>query len=247
MANRYPVAIPSSAGPSRYEWERGGRGDGAGPPGMGPPPALEPVASPVPGGEAVFEVLHPDIRIVERLFRKQPEESWVSSAVSSSRPIVFTIGEFQVPNGQMLFLKDYEFSVYRLSGFEAGDWIKLDNGRLAGSIGFDVLINDSRLADLFFELEPSVIDVTGGVGRFTTQSFATGAGPGTSLLPLRPEVQGPRDSAFTFVCDEQQVVKLRCTLWRPLGIAPAAIEGRMAGHLMHRQAGEAIMQRVRPR
>ena len=79
------------------------------------------------------------------------------------------------------------------------------------------------------------------------RTFASTASPGTSLLPRRPGVQGPRGGPFTFVVDEGASIGLNVVIFNALTSPIAAIGGRLAGYLIHTNLSSALLQRVRPR
>src|SRR5690606_23201566 len=142
---------------------------------------------------------------------------------------------FEVPTGQKFWMTDYQFAVGRQSGIDAGDFVYAEEGRFSGQMGFDVTVNNMyRIGDLEYGLDPAPIPLgrpefqpsfPQSITRTTSAdvfsaaaaaSFASTAGPGTSLLPVRPNVQGPREGPFTWVVDEGNQVALRCVVFRPL-------------------------------
>lgn len=233
-----------------YERQRQGVGQEGGPPGFGSQACEQSQLVHQPGADIVNRLQHPVFRTFEHAPKKLPEASWVAPTVSSARPIFFNITpDYKVPHGQHLWLMDYEFIVYRLSGVDASDWVRLEEGRLQGSMGFDISVNGKRSSDLFYQLQPSPVEFTPTLGRVANASTAaaTSIGPGTSLLPLRPNVQGARNAPFTIIVEQGQTVKLLGGIFRPLGITPAAVEGRIAGYLLSVTVSEALQQRMRPR
>lgn len=245
--NRDPLG---QAAALMFERSRQGVGQEAGPPGLGPQPCDQSVLAHLPGGDILKRLQHPVFRTFEHAPKVAPEASWVAPTVSRDRPIFFNLKpDYKVPKGQHLWIMDYEFIVYRMSGVDAGDWVRLEEGRLQGSIGFDITVDGRRSSELFFQSQPAPVEFTTTLGRVANASTAaaTTVGPGTSLLPLRPNVQGARSAPFTIIAREEQTVRLLGGIFMRLGITPAAVEGRIAGYLCQSSVSEALIQRMRPR
>lgn len=240
----------------RSEYE----GQQAGVPGMGQPPVL----AHQPAGIVVGDLLHPAFTTTERLFRVLPEEGWFDPAlINPQHPVQFQLLSFRVPEGQAFWLFDYEFAVMRPSGIDPGDFFRAEDSRFSNQMGFDLTINSYRDANLVFGLDPAPVPVgrqeyeppigslqrqpPQAFNRAAANSFAATAGPGTSLLPVRPNVVGPRGRSFTYVVGENAEVALNTVIFRPLRSNVSAIEGRLAGYLIHTNVSEALLQRVRPR
>lgn len=240
----------------RSEWE----GQQAGVPGMGQPPVL----AHQPAGMVIGDLLHPAFTTCERLARILPEDTWFDpSAVSPGQPVQFQILSFRVPIGQAFWLFDYEFAVMRPSGVDPGDFFRAEDSRFSNQMGFDLTINSYRDANLVFGLDPTPAPAgrqeyeppIGSLQRQPPQafaraqanSFAATAGPGTSLLPVRPNVVGPRRRSFTYVVGEETEVALNTVIFRALLSNISAIEGRLAGYLIHTNVSESLLNRVRPR
>lgn len=252
--------------PSRSDWaqSRDGRyGLGTGPAGMGPAPQ----AVREPGGDVITgQLQHPAFKTQERLYRVLPEEGFFNPELDPSAPFEFTLGSFRVPKGQHFWLMDYSFAVLRLSGVDAGDFVYAADGRFSGQLGFDVTITGKRLGDLAYQLDPGAIALerqefqrptqagifdpdTATPAQFNAaqnESFASTAGPGNSLLPVRDAVQGSREGPFTIVAHQEQEVTLRCVIFRELLTPIAGIEGRMAGFLIDQQISESLIERLAP-
>jgi hypothetical protein len=234
-------------------------GQEAGVPGMG----VTPLLAHEPGGRVVHQLLHPAFSILEQLYRILPEEGWFSAAVSPRNPVQFELGSFEVPRGQALWLTDYEFSVYRPSGVDPGDWVKSTNSRFSNVMGFDVTVSGSRISNLSYQLDPVPVALSRqsfeapvGAPRVATaaafdraqaNSFASTAGAGTSLLPVRRQTQGPEGGPFTFVVGQGAQVALSCVIFNPIPSPVTCVEGRQAGYLIHENLSESLLNRVRPR
>lgn len=235
-----------------------GFGQSAGPPGFGPEPSL----IHEPGGDLIRRLVHPEaFTTFEQLYRALPDDSWFSPLTKPNRPVQFELGSFTVPSNQHLYIYDYEFSVLRLSGTDAGDFVKAEDYRFSGVLGFDLNLSGRRLSNLLYQLDPvpqlaSRPTYEPPIGaratpqqfdRSVAQSFAANASPGLSLLPARPQRQGPRDTAFTLVARQNDRVSLNCVIFKQITTPIAAIEGRVAGFLLHTQASNALINRLRPR
>jgi hypothetical protein len=107
------------------------------------------------GGDAAARFLHPTFIPFEKMYRKFPQQGVYQATPQNN--FVFELGAFRVPAQMAFALVDYRFSIYRLSGAAAGDWVELEERRLSGQIGYDVLISDYRKANLSYELEPTEI------------------------------------------------------------------------------------------
>jgi hypothetical protein len=234
-------------------------GQAVGPPGFGGQPA----DVHQPGGSVLFDLQHPEFRLVEEMYRILPDESWFQPTVSASNPIQFEIGAFTVPNGQQYWLFDYEFSVYRFSGIDPGDYIKAEAGRFTGVMGWDITVNGRRPSHLLYELDPHAAQVQkqsfstpGPLGqaanassfnRSAAQSFAAVASQGTSVLPVRRAVQGAQGAPFTLIARQQDKVALSIIIFRRIRAPIAAIEARHAGFLLQGNTADALIARMRPR
>lgn len=244
-------------------------GQQAGVPGMGDAPALyhEPGASVL-----AKKLLHPAFQIVEREYRALPEQGWFTPEVNPKRPIEFQLGAFEVPRNQTLWLTDYQFQVFRPSGIDPGDFVVAAPGRFSNQMGFDISARGKRQSNISYQLDPQPVFVGrpefqpainppsgggfahgGGGGaadpfnNAAARTFGSTASPGTSLLPRRPNVQGPRGGPFTFVVGEGAAVSLNVVIFNALTSPIAAIGGRLAGYLLHTNLSSALLQRVRPR
>jgi len=110
------------------------------------------------GGELAARFMHPTFLPFEKLFRKFPQQGVFTATPQNN--FVLELGSFRVPQQMAFALVDYRFDLYRLSGAAAGDWVPLEERRLSGQIGYDVLIADYRKANLTYELDPTEIQAT---------------------------------------------------------------------------------------
>lgn len=238
--------------------------------GAGPPfAAVPPLVQHEPGGDVITSQLkHPSFVTVDRLFRTLPEDAFFEPTLSPSKPFIFELGSFVVPAGMQFWMTDYRFSVLRFSGLDAGDFLEAAPTRFSSSLGFDVTIAATiRQANLNYEIDPTPVATKrsqfapripgrNSPGRFevpnsvfdsaAAKSFASTAGPGNSLLPVRDQLQGPRGGPFTFIVEEGQTVALVCAVLRPLTSPIAAIQGSLAGFTIHTNMGKTLISRIRP-
>ena len=242
-------------------WD-GGKGQEGGPPGMGLPSPL----FHQPGGDTINRLLNPAFEIFEELYQVLPEESWYDPTVSPTTPIQFELGAFQVPPGMHLWIFDYEFTPFRLSGVDAGDIVPVEDQRLTTVLGFDLTISSRRTSHLLYQLDPVKVQLArqafqqqpnyanirpaanpGSFDRAQAQSFAAAASPSTSLLPSRRKRQGAESGPFTIIARENERVALSCVIFRTVPFPLGSIQGRHAGYLVASNVSEAILMRMRPR
>lgn len=223
------------------------------------------------GGALLWELLHPSITTFDQMFRTLPDDGWYSPQVSPRRPVQFELGSFKVPFGVHLWLMGYEFAVYRQSGMDAGDYVRSEDERFSNAIGFDLTLDGKRPASLAFQLDP--IDVqtsrqqfepqltsfrgvrgaqSGAVNaqfnRSASNSFASTANPGTSLLPSRTRRVGPAAPApFTYVAREGVSVALGAVIFRPVVSPLAFIQGEIFGYLVQTNMSDSLLNRLRPK
>ncbi len=232
----------------------------AAPPGVGGEPAL--VRE--PGGQVLNNLLHPAMHVIEQMNRVLPDDSWYDLSVSPARPIQFEVLGYRVPNQMHLWIYDYEFLVYRLSGSDPADIVEAEPGRFTGAMGFDITVQGMRPANLLYQLDPQAVATTRA--SFNTQgtpagaqptaaqfnsaaaaSFASTAGIGQSLLPVRRQVQGPEGQPWTMIAKEGEWVALSCVIFRRVRTPIGALEARFAGYLMQSNMSNALLDRMRPR
>ena len=233
-------------------------GQQAGPPGFGP----EPITVQQPGGDLLNKIQHPAFDLFEHLFRVLPEQGWFSPSVTPKRPIKFELGSFTVPVSNFFLLTDYEFTPLRQSGVDPYDFVYAEDGRFSGFMGFDITVSGRRLSNLFYQLDPAPVsfskqsfDVVSTVGGRRTaafnsaaaNSFASVAGVGTSLLPVRPNVQGSRGMPFTLLAGPGSTVSLSCVIFRRVTAPLAGIQGTMSGYTIHQNTALSLLERIRPR
>lgn len=229
----------------------------AAPPGVGSSPKLVHQ----PGGDVLLQLKHPAFTTFEQLYRRLPREGWFSPRVNPQRPIQFELGSYTVPKDNAVWLTDYSFSVFRPSGIDAGDFQEAERGRFSNQLGFDLTIGNSRPGNIMYQLDPQpvqtdrtaferVVSSRAPVGEFNraaSNSFASVAGQGTALLPVRRAVQGPPQGPFTFVVGPGRVIALSCVIFRRVRAPISCIQGRIAGFQITNTLSDSILQRLRPR
>lgn len=233
-------------------------GQQAGPPGFGP----EPLVVQQPGGDIVNKIQHPGFDVLERLFRVLPEQGWFSPGLNPRRPLKFELGSFTVPSSNFFLLMDYQFTPLRQSGIDPYDFTYAEDGRFSGFMGFDVTVSGRRLSNLFYQLDPAPVSFQrssfeqpfGPPGRRTVafnsasaNSFGSVSGEGTSLLPVRPNVQGGRGMPFTLLAGPNSTVALSCVIFRRVTAPLAGIQATMSGYTIHSNTAQSLLERVRPR
>jgi hypothetical protein len=235
----------------------GSAGQQAGPRGFGPEPKL--IHS--PGGDLLERIQHPAFDTTEYMFRALPEDSWFSPGTNTRRPIKFEFGAFTVPESQNFLVTDYEFVALRQSGVDPFDFVQAAPYRFSGFMGFDITVNGRRMSDLFYQLDPAPVQFqkqsfqsafdrlapTGNFNRSAANSFGSVAGEGTSLLPVRPNVQGSRRMPFTIIAEAGSKVSLSAVIFRRVTAPLAGLQASVAGYTIHQNAMIALLNRVRPR
>lgn len=254
--------------PAAREAEFRARGGGTaglrqGPPGAGR--ADTPVVHQPGGSVQTASLQHPAYNTQERLYRTLADQAFYRD-ISPTRPFKFDLGAFTSPMAQQFWLTDYEFRVNRFSGADPGDFVPAEVGRFSGKLGFDINVDGERTNNVSYELDPKPITNSGpqyrpspfttsaAFGVFSTadfdeaasQTFGNTSGQGSSLLPVRPNVMGPRSGPFTMVIPSGKTVVLSCTIFRTLTTPIHSIEGRMAGFLIGQNTAIAIINRLFP-
>lgn len=236
-------------------------GQDAGTPGQGPAPGL----TYIPGGGVLADrFLHPAFQIFEREYRRLPDEGFYSPNLSLSKPFTFELGTYTVPKNTALWLMDYQFDVYRPSGIDPGDFVRLEPGRFSNLLGFDLNITSGiRKSNVGYQLDPAPLTLgstefipvagdlseAGGAENLfrSTRTRNTVSTIGSGLLPLREDVQGARGTPFTWVVGEGATVRVSCQVFGQLTSPISAISGRIAGFLLQSNLSSSLINRLRPR
>ncbi|MEE8385902.1 MAG: hypothetical protein V3S01_08295, partial [Dehalococcoidia bacterium] len=243
---------------SRLLLRQGAAGQEAGPPGLGP----EPQVVHQPGGQLLNKIQDPAFDTVEYLFRALPEDSWFSPTTSTKRPIKFEFGVFTVPKSQYFLVTDYEFVALRQSGVDPFDFMEAAPYRFSGFMGFDITLDGRRVSNLFYQLDPAPVQFfrqafapsfgaapapTASFNQAAANSFGAVAGEGTSLLPVRPNVQGSRNMPFTMIAEPGTKVSLSCVIFRRVTAPLAGLQASVSGYSIHSNTMSALLNRMRPR
>lgn len=243
---------------------QGLQGRQAGPPGVGSIPD----AVHEPGGDLLRGMLHPAFEVYDGLFETLPEEGMFNPNLNPSKPFQWTLGSFKVPEGQALWLSDYDFGVLLFDGVNPGDYRVAEAGRFRGVLGFDLTVMERRQSHLNYQLDPVPVatgrqqfeevvtrdapGIRGGTRsekffRNQASSFAAVSGQGTSLLPAGDHVQGPRNKPWTWIIEDGDTVAVKCVIFRPLRTPIGGVYGRLAGHLIHVNTSRTLVNRMYPR
>jgi hypothetical protein len=213
------------------------------------------------GGALNQLIQHPSVTPFEQLYRKLPEEGMFSPGVSPSRPFVFELGAFKVPDAMAVMLFDLRPDIYRFSGIDAGDYVPVEARRFSSIMGFDVQVDQRPQGNIQFQIDPAPIDFQGqqafasqaGVNQTTTvlnisaaSSFANVAGTGNSLNPQRPTRYGALSIPFTLFARSRQTVQIRCVIFRPVPSPIAFIEYDIAGILLPEKYMDEMLKQVKP-
>ncbi len=215
------------------------------------------------GGFFNGEILHPAIVPFEQLYRRLPEEGMFSPSVSPARPFSFEIGAFTVPDQMALLIFDLRPDIYRFSGVDPGDYMPVENRRFGSIMGFDITVDQARMGNIAFELDPVAIQRTSQQAfnsnntvhpTFNAGQYAIGAagtfgatdGSGNALQPQRPERYGALSIPFTMIARSKQTVQTRCVIFRPLPTPIAFIEYDIAGVLVPDSWMKNMLEAVKP-
>lgn len=201
------------------------------------------------GGDLVSQIAPETLPPFEELYRREPEEGMYSPLVSPSRPFVFELGAFTVPERMTLMIFNIRPDVYRFSGVNSGDFMPIEARRLGSIMGFELTINQAHPGNINFQINPVPIQNSSqqafqsnnvnspangtqfAVGRASQN--ANSQGTSTMILPQRPERFGaPAPIPFTLYVKAGQTVQARCNIFRPVPLPLAFIEFDMTGLLV---------------
>jgi hypothetical protein len=88
----------------------------------------------------------------ERIFRRLPDDGIFSA--SRTNPLTLEVGAFTVPPQQALIVAEYGYTIFRFNGAIAGDYLPMESGRLALSVGTDLNFSQFRRGNVVFEILP---------------------------------------------------------------------------------------------
>lgn len=227
----------------------------------GPSPGQGGVVVKQPMGSVTDQIL-PDItRLYNREFKKRAAAGMFASTVSKDKPFLFDVGSDQVPDGQVLFLTDYQIFAGRFSGVAADDTTRLENDRFGTCWSFDLSFNVARPFDVVNEIDPVPIQV--GRGGFVPKSgtrtgastvfsnaavnnFGASTGAGRSALPFRDQRFGPRQGPWSFLLPRNTVFGISGAIFKPLPVPIAYVAVVLAGYLVPERSAEAFQKMVQP-
>jgi hypothetical protein len=143
----------------------------------------------------------------ERIFRRLPDDGIFSA--SRTNPLTMEVGAFTVPPQQALIIAEYGYTIFRFNGAIAGDYLPMESGRLALSVGTDLNFSQFRRGNVVFEIVPvppptQNLDAfnqvpTGGTAfPATSVSFTPGSVGAVTLYPAGATAQpNPPGSQIT--------------------------------------------------
>jgi len=227
------------------------------------------------GGALNSLMVHPMVTPFEQLYRRLPEEGMFQASVNPDRPFVFELGAFQCPQTFGLLLFDLRPDIYRFSGIDPGDTVPVESRRFSSILGFELRIDGQHPGNTMFQLDPVPIQTTqeaftapiipGNPGPVLTElglvlpfnpasrfniaaasSFAAASGAGTSLMPQRPQGYGPTSVPFTLLVRANQVVQLRCVIFRPIPSPVAFFEYDIGGLLLPEEWIDSMNECMKP-
>lgn len=192
---------------------------------------------------------YPVFKVYEQLFRIEPNESWFDPARDPTRPTQFEIATVRADAGQVILLFDYSIRPYRFSGINSFDFVPMDEGRLSGSMGYVVQKNGQNPGNLEYRLDPlsstlrrqalqfnrslkrSIAQMTADDYAITaSQSYASAAGYGTSLMPQSPRRFGAHNAPFLETIYEDEVFTFSGVVYRQIESPVAFVECRISGY-----------------
>lgn len=202
------------------------------------------------GGELSGQIAPESLPPFERLYRRLPDEGMFSPSVSPSRPFVFELGAFTVPQRMTLMIFNIRPDIYRFSGANSGDYVPIEERRLGSIVGFELTIGQAHPGDVDFQISPVQIqnssqqafqsanqaNPAANSTQFAMAQAALNAntqGTSSMMLPQRPERFGaPAPIPFTLYVSSGQTVQARCNIFRPLPLPIAFFEFDMTGLLV---------------
>lgn len=225
------------------------------------PPGMASSSTPVhqSGGDILSAKRDPSFQPVHRRFSRAPLAAMYDPALNSSRPIVYELGTYPVPDGKRLWCMDYRFSVQRFSGVQAAGAVMAEEGEFLSQLAFDISIDSSRRqVDIAVDLtpRPTVLqraqfqapngprDAT-TIARSIQDQAVNVTGFGLSALPQVNETYGPRGIPITIHVDAKDSLVLRYSVIAPLGVPIYAIVGEFSGFTVDYSVAEALEKRLK--
>lgn len=211
------------------------------------------------GGFLPQLALHSSLIPIEQLYRRLPEAGIFTA--TPSRPCTVSMGDYQVPSNQLLFLLDWRFDVYRPSGAIAGDTIPVHERSWSLQIGWDVLFSNRHPpGTTAFEIVPSVPppgmvndqplfgvpSADDAFNRIRALSQQIPSGAGASMLPQRHRRDVQPVMPFTYVVAPNQVVQFRMVAMQPITSPLAFFEAEFSGLLVPATAFDRFVSSAAP-
>ena len=160
------------------------------------------------GGAFMDMLLHPDFVPFERTFRRLPTNGLFTA--TPERPVTLEIGAYTVPQNMSLLIAEYGYTIYRFNGAIPGDYLPLESGRLALSMGTDLNFMQYRKGNIAFEIIP-VPAPTQNQDAFTQQPSG-----GTIFPPSLQNLSFGQPSVGTIQ-----------TLYNSVGVPNGAVPGQV--------------------
>lgn len=191
----------------------------------------------------------PIYKIYEQVFRVEPNQAWFDPLRDPAHPTQFEIATVTAESGQAILLFDYEIRPYRFSGINSFDYVPMEEGRLSGSLGYVIQKNGQTPGNLEYRLDPvsstlkrqSLQFSRNGIKPITqmtaddfaltaSQSYASAAGYGTSLMPQSPRRFGPSNAPFLEILLEDEVMTFSGVVYRQIESPVAFVQARISGY-----------------
>lgn len=226
------------------------------------PPGMAAASTPVhqSGGDILSAKRDPSFQPVHRRFSRSPLAAMYDPALNSSRPIVYELGSFRVPEGKRLWCMDYKFGVQVFSGVQAAAAVPSVEGEFSSQLAFDISIDATRRqADLVVDITPKpttlqrsqYIQPSGPrsadtILRSAQDQAVNVTGFGSSALPDVSSTYSPRGIPLTILCEPGDNLVLLYSVIAPLGIPIYAIVGEFSGFTVDHQVADALEKRLKP-
>lgn len=195
-----------------------------------------------------------------RGFRKKSDPGMYNPTVTPSRPFIFSVGSFKVPQGMALILTDYQIRAAGFSGVAAGATRALPPETMGTSWSFSLTLDASTPYDVQNDIEPTPIQVgqqgissidprTGAISTYALNAgsaVGVATGQGRVQLPFRNERIGPRNGPFTIIAPTGQSLNIGCAIIRPLALPVAYVEADFGGYLVPQRVADQYMVMLNP-
>lgn len=212
-----------------------------------------------PGGALMEYAPSDKVLWFEQLYRKLPPDGMFGAR--PNKPVVFAMGAFRVPQSMVLVVIDYSFNIYRFSGAAAGDFVPLEENRLSTQVGWDILVDASRPANLNFQIIPQVQSQQQPVfqtirpgtpaqqwqfDEFRALQNQIPAGPAGAMMPQRHHRDGLVQLSNSYVARSGSVFSVRCNIINQIPIPIAFFEANVCGMLLPQNVYDAYQNAAIP-